>query len=209
MTLAVMVDMFDGSLGHGDQTMKKNRVKRSRSHWRIRALVISVSILLIPLIAMQFTDEVNWDLADFVIFGALLFGAGFTFDLAAQKTGDSAYKLAVGLAILAAFLLVWINGAVGIIGNESNDANLMYFGVLSVGLIGVFIVRFEPEGMAKAMFATAAAQVLVFLVALVAGWGFTGPITLIFVALWVISGRLFQQAASAAASPEAWSMQDS
>jgi len=88
-----------------------------------------------------------------------------------------------------------VNGAVGIIGNEGNNANLLFYGVLAVGLIGALIARFEPQGMARAMIATAAAQLLVFVIALVAGWGFTGPITFFFLAFWVGSARLFQNAA--------------
>ena len=80
---------------------------------------------------------------------------------------------------------------------RDNDANLMYYGVLAVGLIGALMARFEPQGMARAMIATAVAQGLVFVIALVAGWGFTGPITLFFVAFWLVSARLFQNAARA------------
>ena len=49
--------------------------------------------------------------------------------------------------------------------------------------------------MARAMIATAAAQVMVFVIALVAGWGFTGAITVFFLAFWLVSPRLFQNAA--------------
>jgi hypothetical protein len=173
------------------------------SRWRIAAWTAAALVLLLPLIAMQFTDEVVWDVADFVIFGALIVGAGVAFELAAKKTGNAAYKTGVGLALAAAFLLIWVNGAVGIIGNEDNDANLMYFGVLAVGLIGALIARFEPQGMARAMIATAGAQVLVFVIALVAGWGFTGPITFFFLAFWAGSARLFQTAARGGPEPGA------
>jgi hypothetical protein len=123
--------------------------------------------------------------------------------LKARKPDNAAYKSAVGLALLAAFLLFWVNGAVGIIGDEHNDANLMYGGVLAVGLIGAIIARFEPRGMARAMFATALAQALVAVIALGAGWGSRGPIwprdvlgaTGIFVMLWLGSAWLFRRAA--------------
>jgi hypothetical protein len=169
--------------------------RRHASHWRIAAWTVAAFILLLPLVAMQFTDEVDWDVTDFAVFGALVVGVGVTFELAVRKTGNTAYKTGVGIALLAAFLLVWVNGAVGIIGSEENDANLMYYGVLAVGIIGSLIARFEPRGMAHAMVATAGAQVLVFVVALVAGWGFTGPVTLIFGALWLGSAELFRRAA--------------
>lgn len=183
---------------HRGQTMPENpengREQRG-SRWRIAAWTAAGLVLLLPFIAMQFTDEVAWDVADFAIFGALLVGAGVAFELAARKSGNTAYKTGVGVALAAAFLLIWVNGAVGIIGNEGNDANLMFYGVLGVGLIGALIARFEPQGMARAMIATAGAQVLVFVIALVAGWGFIGLITFFFLALWVGSARLFQNAA--------------
>ncbi len=165
------------------------------SRWRIAAWTAVPLVLLVPLVTMQFTDEVAWDVTDFVIFGALLVGVGVAFELAARKSGNTAYKTGVGVALAAAFLLIWVNGAVGIIGNEDNDANLMFYGVLAVGFIGTLIARFEPRGMARAMTATAGAQLLVFVIALVAGWGFTGLITLFFLALWVGSARLIQNAA--------------
>jgi len=180
-------------------TMARNTlkalVKRGGNRWRMAAWTTATLVLLLPLIAMQFTDEVAWEVTDFVIFGALLVGTGVAFELASRKSGNTAYKTGVGVALAAVFLLIWVNGAVGIIGNEGNDANLMFYGVLAVGFIGALIARFEPQGMARAMIATAGAQVLVFVIALLAGWGFTGLITLFFLAFWFVSARLFQTAA--------------
>lgn len=166
-------------------------------------------LLLLPLLAMQFTNEVVWDLADFIVAGVLLFGTGLTYKLAAikaRKTGNTAYKSAVGLALAAAFILIWVNGAVGIIGSENNDANLMYGGALAIGIIGAIIVRFQPHGMARAMFATALAQMLVPVIALiiwppqVISWGAAGifgvfVLNAFFVMLWVGSALLFRNAA--------------
>ncbi len=175
---------------------------RRWSRWRIAAWTVAALILLLPLVAMQFTDEVNWEVADFVIAAALLVGVGVPYELAVRKTGNAAYRAAVGVALAAAFLLVWVNGAVGIIGSEDNDANLMYFGVLAIGVIGAFIARFRPRGMARALFATALAQASVATVALIAGWGSpsSGPLEIValngfFVALFVGSALLFREAA--------------
>lgn len=173
------------------------------SRWRIAMWTAAALILLLPLIAMQFTDEVVWTVTDFAIFGALLVGVGVTFELAAKKTGNTAYRSAVGVALAAAFILVWVNGAVGIIGSEDNDANLMYYGVLAVGIIGALIARFQPRGMARALFATALAQALVAVIALIAGMGYpwSGPLEILvlngfFVALFVGSAWLFRRAAA-------------
>lgn len=175
---------------------------RRGSRWRIAAWAAAALFLLLPLVAMQFTDEVNWGVADFAVFGALLVGAGVTFELAAKKTGNTPYRAAVGVALAAAFILVWVNGAVGIIGSEDNDANLMYGGVLAVGIIGAIIARFQPAGMARALYATALAQALVAVIALLAGLGepWTGPGEILllngfFAALFVGSAWLFRKAA--------------
>ena len=174
----------------------KNSGGRRGSRWRIAAWAVAVAlILLLPLLAMQVTDEVAWDLADFAVAGALLFGAGLTYELVARKMGSIAYRAAVGIAVATALLLVWMNLAVGIIGNEDNPANLMYVGVLAVGLIGALIVRFQPRGMARALFATALALMLVAVIALLAGLGYTLILTGFFVALWLTSARLFRKAA--------------
>lgn len=183
--------------------MVANVESKGRWHanrWRVVAWGAAGFILLVPLIAMAFTDEVNWDLTDFMVFGAMLLGVGVTFEFAARKAGTAAftktYKTGMALGLLAAFLLFWVNGAVGIIGSEDNDANLMYFGVLLIALLGALIARFEPRGMARAMMVTAIAQILTFVIALVAGWGFTGPITVFFASLWLGSAALFNQAAT-------------
>ncbi len=176
--------------------------ERRGSRLRVAAWSAAALILLLPLVAMQFTDQVVWDVADFAFFGALLVGVGVTYELAARMTGDTAYRAAVGVALAAAFILVWVNGAVGIIGSEDNDANLMYGGVLAVGVIGAIIARFQPRGMARALFATALAQALVAVIALIAGLGspWSGPLEIValngfFVALWVGSAWLFREAA--------------
>jgi hypothetical protein len=69
-------------------------------------------ILLVPLLAMQFTDEVAWTLSDFVTAGALLFGTGLTFVLAARKTRK--YRAVIGIALAAALIYVWAELAVGV-----------------------------------------------------------------------------------------------
>ncbi|TCU11779.1 hypothetical protein EV132_117120 [Rhizobium sullae] len=107
------------------------------------------ALLLLPLFAMQFTDGVNWDVVDFSVFGAMLLGVGVTYELAVRMTGSSAYRAAVGVAVAAAFLLVWINLAVGIIGSEDNAANLMYGGVLAIAVIGAANGRFQSAGKLK------------------------------------------------------------
>ena len=191
---------------HGGKAMTGNTENgggRRWSRWRIAAWAAAAFTLLLPLFAMQVTDQVVWDVADFAIFAALLVGVGVTYEVAARTTGNTAYRSAVGVALAAAFVLVWVNGAVGVIGTERDEANLMYGGVLAVGIIGAIIARFQPRGMARALFATALAQAFVAVVALIAGFGSTAPtwpldiliLTGFFAALWLISAWLFRKTA--------------
>jgi hypothetical protein len=160
-------------------------------------------ILLLPLLAMQITDEVVWDLADFAVAGALLVGTGLMYQLAARNAGNVAHRAAVGVAVLAVFLLVWLSLAVGIIGVEGDPADLMYIGVVAVLIIGAIIARFQPHGMARALFATALAQALVVVLALIAGKQHS-PISSVFeivglngmfIALFLGSAWLFRYSA--------------
>ncbi|UQD57153.1 hypothetical protein [Flavobacterium sp. K5-23] len=78
--------------------------------------LITVTLLLVPLIAMQFTEEVKWTLMDFVVAGVLLFGTGFLCEIAIRKTKNVKYRIAICLAILIVLLLIWAELAVGIFG---------------------------------------------------------------------------------------------
>lgn len=178
-----------------------NGNRRSGIPWRVLAWSVVPLILLVPLIAMQFTDEVKWTAFDFIIAGALMTGMGVALEFALRKSGSLAYRVAFGVLLAAAFLLIWINGAVGIIGSENNAANLMYVGVLAVLFVGSLIARFEAKGMSYALFAGALVQVLVALIAAVAGLGseedglfLLFALNGFFVVLFVFSGLLFQRA---------------
>jgi len=164
--------------------------------WGVAAL-----LLLLPAVAMRFTPEVNWSPPDFGVFGAMLFAACGTYELAARRTVSTAYRAGVGVAVAAGFLLVWINLAVGILGSEANPANLMFGGVLGVALVGALFARFRPEGMARALVGTAIAQGLVQGIALAAGWGSAWILTGFFVVLWLTSAQLFRRAAREQAGP--------
>lgn len=176
----------------------------SGRRWRMVVWVtLTGLILLLPLIAMRFTDEVDWNIADFVVIGALLIGVGAAYELVATRSRITAYRAAVAVGLAGALALVWVNGAVGIIGAEDNDANLMYGAVLAVGAFGAMVARLRPGGMARAMLAMALTQVPVAVIALSAGVGSPAPdwqwdllaLTGFFAALWLMSAWLFRMAA--------------
>lgn len=115
---------------------------------------------------------------------------------------STAYRLAVGCAVLGILFLTWLNLAVGIIGSEDNPANLMYVGMLAIGAAGALIVRFRAHAMAQVMLAMALMQLLIAAIALLAGLGSEGanwPQVIIvlngfFTFVWLVSGFLFRKA---------------
>ncbi len=163
-------------------------------------------ILLLPWTAMQLTRAVAWSTADFVLAGVLLFGAGLAFERVPRQAQARAYRAGFGLALATALLLMWVNLAVGLIGSEDDPANRMYIGVLAIALFGALLARFRPQGLARTMFATAIAQALPPVVALLSGalrvtsaqeLGYVGVVFVgngIFVALWAGAGWLFRRA---------------
>lgn len=84
---------------------------------RLTGIVFTVVLLLlIPLIAMQFTDEVKWGLADFIVMGVLLLGTGLLCELVLRKVKKTGHRIALCAGLLLAFFLIWAELAVGIFG---------------------------------------------------------------------------------------------
>lgn len=170
-------------------------VNRHLNPWRVAGWGTAVALILLPLIAMRFTHEVAWTASDFGLAILLIGSVGVVYELVARMTGNASYRAAISIALLTGFLIVWSNLAVGIIGDEGNPANLAFFGVLAIAIAGAYVARLQPEGMARALFATAFAQLLVSAIALVARMDLQMGIAILFVGMWVASGLLFRIAA--------------
>ncbi|MBO0937986.1 hypothetical protein J2I47_15630 [Fibrella sp. HMF5335] len=82
---------------------------------RLIGIVLTVALLLlIPLIAMQFTDEVNWSLSDFVAMGILLLGAGLLCEFILRNVSNVKHRIMICGVVLVALVLIWLELAVGI-----------------------------------------------------------------------------------------------
>lgn len=165
--------------------------------WRMAVWGGAAALILAPAIATRFSDEMAWDSADFILVGIMLAAACGAWELAMRKTKNWAYAAASIAAAGAAFLLFLVNGAVGFIGSEDDPVNLLFFGVLTLALGGAIIVRFRPEGMARAMAVTAGAQVVAAALAVAKVPDVRGFLlgTAMFVPLWLLSSWLFARAA--------------
>ena len=80
-------------------------------------LSIVLLLLLIPFVAMQFTNEVNWSLMDFIMAGILLFGTSLVIELVLRKVKSTKHRLLISGIILLLLFLLWAELAVGIFGS--------------------------------------------------------------------------------------------
>lgn len=174
--------------------MTETRTTKRSNRWSFAMWGGAGALLLLPLIAMQFSKEVQWTVSDFVIMGAMLATACGVYELAARLQGNGFYKAGVAVAVVGAFLLIWVNLAVGVFGSENNPANLMFGGVLLVPVIGSILAWFRAAGMAVVMVLTALAQTAVAVIGLVQGYSEV-MLASFWIVLWLVSAGLFAQAA--------------
>lgn len=175
----------------------------SRSAWRIFGWTAAGCLVLAPLVAMQFTREVQWDAFDFLVFGGMVLFAGLGLEALLRRSGGVAYRTGAALTTLGLFLLVWVNLAVGIIGSEDNPANLLVAGVIAIGIGGAIVTRGRAVGMARVLGVMAIVQAAIAGFAVIAGIGTDGPIwprdvigaNGMFVVIWMAAAALFHLAA--------------
>lgn len=82
----------------------------------IGIVATAAGILFIPLIAMQFSSEVNWDIFDFIVMGILLLSTGLLCELVLRKVKTTKNRIIICGAVLIILFLVWAELAVGVFG---------------------------------------------------------------------------------------------
>lgn len=163
--------------------------------WRVIGWGVAVGLLILPFIAMRFTGEVNWTASDFVFAAVLLGSVGLGMEFAVRRSSSAAYRGGAALALLASFLIVWVNGAVGMIGSEDNPYNLLFFTAILVALAGGIAARFRPRGMMRATLAAGAVQAALGVFGMFADLR-GGILTTVLAGLWVLAAALFGRAAA-------------
>ncbi len=162
--------------------------------WYRPAWLTALGLWLTPLIAMAFTDEVNWSVMDFLVFGAILLAACGAIEWARQHSSRPSYLLGVAVAVAAAFLLVMAQGAVGLLGDGDDPLNLLFMVAPAIAVIGSGLVRGRARPMSRVMAAAALLHALAGLAALAAGWQEAWIATAPFVGLWLLSAWLLRLA---------------
>ncbi|WP_294300061.1 hypothetical protein [uncultured Sphingomonas sp.] len=170
---------------------------------RIAAWTGAVALLALPFVAMQFTREVNWTAADFVVFGGMLLVASLAFDRLTRLAVGWPYRIGAAIGVFAGFFLVWVNLAVGIVGSEDNPANQLYALVIAAAVGGTFVSHARAKGMARTFALAAGIQAAIGVLALAMDWGEGSRIyprdivgaTLVVTTLWLAAAGAFAIAA--------------
>lgn len=149
---------------------------------------------LIPLAAKLLVEGMLWTTFDFIVWGVMLLVAAGVCEVGLRLSGSLAYRAGFVVAAGTAFLITWSNLAVGIIGDENNPLNQIFFGVIAIAAVGSFLARFRPKGMALAMLVTAVAQFGTAFVAL-AYEHIVFAIAGVFSLGWLLAAWLFREAA--------------
>jgi hypothetical protein len=75
---------------------------------RLICILLAVpALLLIPYMAMRFTNEVNWTLGDFIVMGAMLLVTGLAIEIALRIVKTAWVRVAAVAAVLFGFLMLW------------------------------------------------------------------------------------------------------
>ena len=80
----------------------------------IRSILAAQLVLLVPLIAMFFTEEVDWKVPDFIVVGILLAGVGFAYELIVNGVKSNSREVVIGIILASLMILTWLELAVGV-----------------------------------------------------------------------------------------------
>lgn len=170
--------------------------------WRRLVWGTAIALMLLAAVAKLTVQDFGWTGSDFVAAAILLGVPCLLFELALRMArGNNAYVAAACIGIGTGFLAVWINLAVGIIGDEDNPANWVFVAVLAVAIVGALVARLRAADLSRAMLVTAVAQLLVAPYALSLGSPEGVATSLVFAAAWFASAWLFRVAARQMGAP--------
>lgn len=97
-----------------DECMKVITKSDAFTNSVVRVVLGTAVLLLVPLVAMQFSDDVDWKLNDFVVAGVLLMAAGFVLELIISKIRGKNHRIIAVSVLVLAFLYLWAELAVGV-----------------------------------------------------------------------------------------------
>lgn len=164
--------------------------RRLLSPWRIMGWGLIAVLLSLPAI-LRFP----WTASDFVLMAVLLGSVGAGIEFLVARGGSVFARLGAIVMVLTAFLTIWVNLAVGMIGSEDNPYNLLFLANLALVLIAGIWVRLEPGAMVKVALLAALVQAALALGGL--GSDQRGAIfSAVFALFWLFAAALFRAGSS-------------
>lgn len=161
--------------------------------WRISMWAAATVLLALPAITMQFSDTVAWGPEDFAIFAVLLGIVCLTVELAARTSNHFSYLAGVSLAAVGGLMLVFINLAVGVIGEPDNLRNLAFFAIPLLGFLGALVGHFRPMSLIRVLVVMTVIQISAAFLAPAEMMHVMIPFTGAFVGLWLLSAFLIRR----------------
>jgi len=128
----------------------------------LRVALVSLSLLMVPLVASRVVDDWNWNTGAFVRVYLLFCVTGMLYAGVAKKMGAWTYKAGVGVALVAGFALGW--STMVQTADSGHPERLWYLSVLVVGFIGACLARLKAPGLAVTLFAMAVVLALISVV---------------------------------------------
>ena len=142
----------------------------------------------------------NWSTADFAFAAALIGTLVLGIWLAIRLNRHLLYRAAFLLTLAGSLVLIWINGAIGVIGSAGNPANLLFGIVLLIGLVGMVASRFRAGGMSATLLIMAVIQTGIGTTAIALNLGDGGALwpwdtfaaTAVFTTIWLAASLGFR-----------------
>lgn len=166
------------------------RPRRFFNPWRVAGWGTMAILLSLPAIL-----HFPWSPGDFIIMGIMLGSVGLGIEFLVRRSGSAFVRLGAVIGVLTCFLTIWVNLAVGMIGNEDNPYNQLFIVPVFLFIAGTVLTRFKPKGMTAVMLCAAAAQFAIGL----GGVGTDqrgGIFSMLFSLFWLFGAALFRAGSS-------------
>jgi hypothetical protein len=164
------------------------------ARWRLAAWAGAAVLVVVPVVVWWYAAPFDLDPGHGVMAALVTVLSGLAYETAVRLPARLALAGGIALSLAGAMLMLWANGAVGILGSEDDPVNRIFLWPVGLALAGALAAAMRPALASSVLVLAAFAQVGTFVHALVGGHGFVGPITVFFCFLWLAASTLFRRA---------------
>ena len=164
------------------------------ARWRIAAWAGAAALVVVPVLAWRAYQPFAFEPGHGIMAALVTLVSGLAYEIAVRLPARRTLAGGLALNLLGILTTVWFNGAVGIIGSEDDPANRMFLVPIGIALAGLAVASYRPGVAALVLVMATFGQLGTFFHALAAGYGFIGPITVFFCAIWLAASFLYRRA---------------